>query len=384
MRRIAVKIGSAVLSGPNGINHEVIANLVEDVSDLMHLGHQVVIVSSGAVILGRSVSQFADPKFAINPRTKYDPDLLREQVLASVGQPKLMGLYNEGFGKHNLSCAQLLTTRSDFADRKFYLSLRIVTEELLRHGIVPIFNENDVLSPAELDFSDNDQLALMTATMILADQLILLTDVPGVYDRPPHETGAKLIPEIKNVTEFLVSFKAGEHKGKGGMQSKLLCAEAAASQGIPMHIASALEKRPLSRILSGEQLGTSFPAADERKDAKKSWLITSAAGAGKITVSTILEGRLRQGATQEDKTRKTPSILFAGIENVAGEFNKGDVVEIAGDDGVALGRGITRYSSSELREKVAKYGVLSDEEQAKVRTAETIAVHANDFVFIKQ
>lgn len=383
MKMIAVKIGSAVLSGPNGINRGVIANLVEDVSGLMNLGYQVVIISSGAVILGRTVLPFTDPKFEVNPQTKYDDNLLREQVLASVGQPKLMALYNEGFGKHGLSCAQLLTTRSDFADRKFYLSLRTVTEELLRNRIVPIFNENDVLSPAELDFSDNDQLALMTATMILADRLILLTDVPGVYDRPPHETSAKLIPEIKNVAEFMASFKAGEHKGKGGILSKLLCAEVATSQGISMHIASALEKRPLSRILGGEQLGTFFPAVYGRQEAKKSWLITSAAGTGKITVSTTLEDKLRQGVTQDQKSRRTPSILFAGIENVAGEFGKGDVVNIAGGDGVALGRGISRYSSSELREKVAKYATLSDEEQAKVRTAETITVHANDFVFIK-
>ena len=384
MKRIAVKIGSAVLSGPNGINHGVIANLVEDVSDLISQGYQVVIISSGAVILGRSVSEFIDPRFPVNAVTNYPPNLLREQILASVGQPKLMGLYNEGFGKHNLSCAQLLTTRSNFADRKFYLSLRVVTEELLRHRIVPIFNENDVLSPAELDFSDNDQLALMVATMVLADRLILLTDVPGVYDRPPQEPGAKLIPEIKNVTEFMTSFVAGEHKGKGGIQSKLLCAEAVTSQGISMNIASALEQRPLSRILADEKIGTFFPTADEKKEAKKSWLITSAAGAGKIMVSTILEDKLRQEPTQDQKSRRTPSILFAGIENVVGEFNKGDVVEIAGDDGVALGRGIARYSSGELRKRIAEYVALPDEEQAKVRTAETIAVHANDFVFIKQ
>ncbi|MDD4989321.1 MAG: glutamate 5-kinase, partial [Candidatus Pacebacteria bacterium] len=309
--------------------------------------------------------------------------LLREQILASVGQPKLMGLYNEGFGKHGLSCAQLLTTRSDFADREFYLSLRIVTEELFRHGVVPIFNENDVLSPEELDFSDNDQLALMTAAMILADRLVLLTDVPGVYDRAPNEAGATLIPEIEDVGAFLDSFEAGKHKGKGGIQSKLLCAEVITSLGIPMHIASALEKAALSRILRGEKLGTFFPTANEREEAKKSWLITSAAGAGKIVVSTILEGKLRQGASQDKKDRKTPSILFAGIEKVSGEFNKGDVVEIVGDDNAVLGRGVSRFSSNELRTEVARYEALPNEKQARVRTAETIAVHANDFAFIK-
>lgn len=385
MKRIVVKIGSAVLSGTDGyIRHKVIVNLIDDVAGLMKLGYQVIIISSGAVIIGKSVSQLSVPDFAVSPPSKYDAKLLREQILASVGQPKLMGLYNEGFEKHNLSCAQILTTRSDFADRKFYLSLRIVTEELLRHGIIPIFNENDVLSPEELDFSDNDQLALMTAAMVLADRLVILTDVAGVYDRPPHEPEAKLISEITNVTEFMASFKAGTHKGKGGIQSKLLCAEVITSLGIPMHIASGLEKTPLSRILDGEQLGTSFPATDKREEAIKGWLVTAAAGAGKIMVSTYLGDILRRGSTQDKKERKTPSVLIAGIEDVQGAFDKKDVVEIIDDEGIVLGRGLSRYSSNELREKIAWYQELPDEEKAKVRTAEVIAVHANDFVFVKQ
>lgn len=384
MKRIVVKIGSAVLSGPDGgIKREIIANLVEDVVASMQNGYQVVIVSSGAVSIGRSVPRFANPNFAVSPPTAYDKKLLREQVLAAVGQPKLMTLYNEEFGKRGLSCAQLLTTRSDFADRKFYLSLRIVTEELLRQGIVPIFNENDVLSPEELDFSDNDQLALMTAAMILADRLIILTDVAGVYDRPPRESDTKLVPEIKNVTDFMESFEAGAHNGKGGIRSKLLCAEVITSLGIPMHIASGSERTPLSRILGGEQLGTSFPTATEREEALKSWLITAAVGTGKIVVSTYLADILRQGTDQKQE-RKSPSVLLPGVEEIKGDFDKRDVVEIVDDEGIVLGRGLTRDSSEKLREKVAWYRALPDEEKAKVRTAEIIAVHANDFAFVKQ
>ncbi|MDD5050234.1 MAG: glutamate 5-kinase [Candidatus Pacebacteria bacterium] len=383
MKRIAVKIGSAVLSGPDGIKHEVIANLVEDVAGLVKQGHQVVIISSGAVILGKTVSQFANPTFAVNAPDRYDSRLLREQILASVGQPKLMALYSEEFAKHNLSCGQLLTTRSDFADRRFYLSLRVVTGELLRYGVIPIFNENDVLSPEELDFSDNDQLALVIAAMISADELILLTNVAGVYDRPPQEEGAKLIPEIADVSTFMETFEAGKHTGKGGIQSKLLCAEKVTSLGIPMHIAAGTEKTPLMRIIGGEKLGTFFPTTAEKEEALKSWLLTAAVGAGKIVVSTYLADRLREGGTQNKSERRTPSVLLAGIEEVRGEFGKRDVVEIIDDDGILLGRGLTRHTSHELREKVDKYRILPEAEKEQLRGAAVIAIHANDFVFAK-
>ncbi len=383
MNRIAVKIGSAVLSGSDGgIKREVLANLVEDVATLTQRDYQVVIISSGAVNTGRSVKQLADPSFEVASPIKYDKKLLREQILASVGQPKLMALYGEEFGKRGLDCGQLLTTRADFADRTRYLSLRIVTEGLLRHGIVPIFNENDVLSPEELDFSDNDQLALMTAAMILADRLIILTDVAGIYDRSPLEAGATLIPEITDVSAFLTTFEAGKHKGKGGIKSKLTTAEVITSLGIPMHIASGSEKMAVSRIIGGEKLGTFFPTAGEKEDAIKGWLVTAAVGTGRrIVVSTYLAEILRGGASPE---RRSPSVLLAGIEEIQGEFDRRDVVEVIDDAGAILGRGLSRDSSKNLREKIPRYMALSDVEKAKVRSSDIIAVHANDFAFVKQ
>ncbi len=382
MKRIVVKIGSAVLSGlDGGIKREVIARLVEDVSLLMKGDYQVVMVTSGAVNTGRSALPLANPAFEVVAPTGYDRRLLREQILAAVGQPKLMAIYGAEFDKHDLSCAQLLTTRSDFADRKFYLSLRIVTEGLLRRGIVPIFNENDVLTTEELDFSDNDEQALMIAAMMLADRLVILTDVAGVYDRPPKEAGAQLIPEIIDVATFVASLEVGKFTGKGGILSKLHSAEVITSLGIPMHIASGFERSPLSRILKGEQLGTAFPTAVERVEAKKGWLTTAAAGAGKIVVSTYLAEILRRGGT--DLGRKTPSVLLPGIETVEGGFEKGDVIEVLDDAGILLGRGMSRESSGKLREKISWYMALPDEEKEKVRMAEIIAVHANDFVFAK-
>lgn len=382
MKRIAVKIGSAVLGGSGGGDtRSVIAGLVEDASALIERGNQVVIISSGAVSVGRSAKALADLNFDVASPIKYDKRLLREQILAAVGQPKLMAIYEQEFAKRGIDCAQILTTRADFADRTRYLSLRIVTEGLLRHGIVPIFNENDVLSPEELDFSDNDQLALMTAAMILADRLVILTDVAGVFDRSPLETGAVLIPKIADVSAFLTDFEAGKHKGKGGIKSKLTTAEVITSLGIPMNIASGAEKMALTRIIDGEELGTSFPTASEREGAIKGWLVTAAVGTGRrIVVSTYLAEILRNGANPE---RRSPSVLLAGIEEIHGEFEKRDVVEIVDDAGVVLGRGLSRDSSKSLREKIPRYMALSDVEKAKVRSADIIAVHANDFAFVK-
>ena len=382
MKRIVVKIGSAVLGGLGGKDtRTVVAGLVEDVATLMKRGYQVVIVSSGAVHTGRSAKALSDPAFDVASPFKYDKKLLREQILAAVGQPRLMSLYIEEFAKQDIDCAQVLTTRADFADRTRYLSLRIVTEGLLRHGIVPVYNENDALSPEELDFSDNDQLALMTTAMVLADRLVILTDVAGVFDRSPLMAGAVLIPEITDVGAFLTTFEAGVHKGKGGIKSKLTTAEVITSLGIPMHIASGAETSALTRIVDGERLGTSFPTVAPKEQPVKSWLRTAAAPSGKIVVSTYLADILRQG---ENPERKSPSILLAGIEEIQGEFDKRDVVEVVDDTGVVLGRGLSRDSSKSLREKIPWYMKLSDVEKAEWRSADIIAVHANDFAFVKQ
>ena len=295
MKRIVVKIGSAVLGGLGGKDtRNVVAGLVEDVATLMKRGYQVVIVSSGAVHTGRSAKALSDPAFDVASPFKYDKKLLREQILAAVGQPRLMSLYIEEFAKQDIDCAQVLTTRADFADRTRYLSLRIVTEGLLRHGIVPVYNENDSLSPEELDFSDNDQLALMTTAMVLADRLVILTDVAGVFDRSPLMAGAVLIPEITDVGAFLTTFEAGVHKGKGGIKSKLTTAEVITSLGIPMHIASGAETSALTRIVDGERLGNSCPTVVPKEQPVKSWLRTAAGPSEKIVVSTYLADILRQ------------------------------------------------------------------------------------------
>lgn len=373
--RLTIKIGTAVLTKADGsANQEVFNNLVDDVANLKDAGVEVAIISSGAVNLGRSAPELKDRRFKVESG-KFNPEALREQILAAVGQPELMNLYSAGFKKRGYHCGQVVATRSDFADRQSYLSLRLVTEGLLRLGIIPIFNENDVLMAGGIKIGDNDQLAMMVSAMLNADRLITLTNVDGVFDRPPQDEEATRLTEISDIEQFLSEREVTGRSlsGKGGMKSKLLCAGALTSLGIPMSIGSGLVKRPIARLLRGES-GTFFPAATRKEKAAKAWLVTASMPSGNIVVSTYLAETLRH--------KRTASILLAGIEEIRGVFNKKDVVEIRDDEENILGRGLARFDGQELKTKVEQYRALSEEEKDRTKAADIIAVHYNDFAFL--
>lgn len=375
INRLTIKIGTAVLTKSNGsANQKIFNNLVDDVANLKDEGIEVAIISSGAVNLGRSVSELKDSRFKVESG-KFNPETLREQILAAIGQPKLMAAYSAGFAKRGYHCAQLLATRSDFADRQSYLSLRLVAEGLLRLGVIPVFNENDVLTPKKVDFGDNDQLAMMVSAMLNADRLLILTNVDGVFDRPPHDSEATRVTEISDVEQFLSQCRVTGRSlsGKGGMRSKLLCAGTLMSLGIPMSIGSGLVKRPIVRLLRGES-GTFFPSAERKEKAAKAWLVTASVPSGSIIVSTYLAELLRH--------KRSASVLLAGIEDVRGVFNRKDVIEIRDDNDISLGRGLVRFDSQELTDKVKQYRALSDEEKDQTKAADIIAVHYNDFAFL--
>ncbi len=373
MDRIVIKIGSRVLTQVDGqLNQDVIANLVKDVAILKEAGKKIVIVSSGAVSCGRMAEELRG-NFSVNAGCE-NKSVIREQILASIGQPTLMSFYISEFKKHKIKCAQALVTRADFADRQRYLSMRTVTENMLALDIVPIFNENDFLSPEELDFSDNDQLACMITAMLGAERLIILTNVDGVYDRSPNDADAKVLSEITDISSIIGSIKSSTSVGgKGGMRSKLSSAELITALGTPMHIANGFTTDVVSRIiLQNEQLGTFFPAADERIEPLKTWLTIAAASNGRIIVSTYLADILK---------RKQPaSILLAGIDDVQGLFGKNEVVSVCDVDGTELGRGQCRYSSEQLRDEVKRHKELFSE-GAKIEGGKKIAIHYNCFVF---
>ena len=375
MKRITVKIGSRVLTKKDGyLNKKVVVELVKDLASLKKQGQEIILISSGAVELGKSVSSLRNNLEIKTNAVKYSNSIIREQILAAVGQPKLMAFYTKEFEKYGITCAQLLVTRSVFADRESYLSIRTVAENLLKLGILPIFNENDALSSEELDFSDNDQLACMVASMLVVDKLIILTNVDGVYDKLGKGVISKRIPIIKKVGDFIEKIDDSASTGKGGMKSKLISADLITSLGIPMHIANGLTKNAVSKIVKGKNIGTFFPTSHKKENAAKAWLATAAWPKGKIIVSTCLGDILR-------KKQLAASILFMGIEKISGNFSKRDVVEICDETGKGLGKGLVRYDKAELKKKIEEYRKKTSQERTKIKTAEMIAVHYNDFIY---
>lgn len=373
IQRIVIKIGSKILTDEDGhFNKAVVESLVKDIAYIKEKENiEVVLVSSGAVALGKATKSLE--KFGVETSAiKYNKTILKEQILAAIGQPRLMAFYCGEFKKYKLDCAQLLATRAVFADRQAYLSIRTVTESLIKLNVIPIFNENDVLSPEELDFSDNDQLASMVAAMLVADKLIVLSNVEGVYN---DLKGAKreVIPVIERATDYMKNIDDSKSLGKGGMKSKLNIADLITSLGVDMYIANGSEKKVVSRILSGEKLGTFFPAQSKKVKAIKNWLSTAAVSHGRIYVSTYLADIL--------KKKQTASVLITGIERIEGKFNKGEVVSVYGDN-KKLGRGLTHYSSRDIEQKIVWYQKKSDNEKAKIKAADIVAVHYDYFSFV--
>lgn len=359
MQKIIIKIGSLVLTKEDGqLNKQIIKSIVKDVAALAKSGKKIAIISSGAVSGGRADKKLQS-KFRVISNGQ-DKAILREQVLASIGQPRLMSFYARAFERYGLICAQILVTRFDFSDRKRYLSLRQVANNLLSLGIIPIFNENDVLSDEELTFSDNDQLACSIASMLGANKLIMLTNVDGVYDKDPAEKGAKLISEIYDIEEILKNI--GPQKslfGKGGIRSKLQSAQLITSLGIPMQIANGLRKGVLAKILiKKEKLGTVFGVQDKKKKPIKNWIASSSVSTGFIVINACLADIL--------KRKKFASILVAGIERAEGDFEKGDIVAVHDLAGNILGKGQVKYFQNELLEKLESKNNLSKECRADI------------------
>ena len=364
---VVAKIGSSVLTDSDGnLNNRVIANLAQDVALLYREGFGIVLVSSGAISAGKTFKKPEEIKISVQT-VSYSQAILKEQILAAVGQPRMYRAWEDEFNKLGIACGQILTTRAAFADRLDYLSTRALTLGLLENGAIPIINEDDARSPDKLDFTDNDQLAAMVAAM-LADKLIILTDVAGVFSGSPHDPASKLVSFIENPAEHLSLVDKNAGTGKGGMNSKLFTADLATALGVDMHIASGFEPGVLSKIMRGENVGTFFPAKTAKVSHIKSWIGSAAVAAkGKIIVSNVLADRLRQ--------RKPVSVLFSGIESVEGAFFGKDIVEVYDVDGSLLARGQVKKDSEQLREEVKKYREAPDKEQARQKTSDIIAIH---------
>jgi glutamate 5-kinase len=325
-KRIVVKVGSQVLCDPQGaLNRQVLSNLVSQFSDLVADGWQVLLVSSGAVAAG---SGLADE----NLRQIPDP-VVRKQVMAANGQVRLMQAYRELFEQRELPIAQVLATKSDFQTRRHYLNMRGCIEALLTAGIVPVINENDVVSVTELMFTDNDELAGLLAGMVNAELLCLLSTVPGVYDGDPEDETTQCIPcwddGLYQVEDVVL--RGTSALGRGGMHNKLAIARKVARLGTEVVIADGTDPQIMDNILGDHKAGTRFPVIGDASPAKK-WL-----------------------ASADDRNRLA-SLLPVGIETVDGHFERGDVVQILSLSGRVLGCGQAKYGHEEARKLIGQRG----------------------------
>lgn len=341
MKKIVVKVGTNVLSRDDGsLDITTISHLVDQISSLKKQGIQIILVSSGAVGSGRS---------ALKHISETNP-VIRRQLFASVGQVKLMQRYSELFSQFGIFCGQVLATREDFRDRTHYLNMKNCLTALLRDEIIPIVNENDVISVSELMFTDNDELAGLIAGMVDAEMLVLLTNVDGIFTGSPDDPESKRIPEIRVSEKKSISVLPIKSSfGRGGMQTKYRIALKSARMGIRVVIANGKTTHILQDILDLKPVGTVIMPETPVSGIKK-WISTHN-GTYKATI-TISEGAV--SALNDRQTVK--SLLPVGLIKIEGEFDKGDVLRIVGPSGEQIGVGIAQYSSEKAHELLGQSG----------------------------
>jgi len=338
-RRAVIKLGTGIVTGSDGqFNVEHLAPVARTIAALKKDGRQVVLVSSGAVGLGRG--RLGLHRDRLN-------DLVMRQACAAVGQSLLMHEYEKLFQAHGVQLAQVLLTEGDFVDRNRYSNLRQTMEALLKLGVLPIVNENDTVSTAELDylnirageriFSDNDRLAALVMSHIEADVLVLLTDVDGLMQLGPTGTkdAAAVIPLVEEISPELKSLALGPSEGgRGGMLTKLDAAEIAMQAGGVAVIANGKRPDTLARIFEGEPAGTVF-LSKTRMAGKRRWIAYAAGVRGRVVVNAGARDALTGGKA---------SLLASGVVRVEGEFEAAEVVSIVDAEGLEFARGISDYS----------------------------------------
>lgn len=361
-QRIVIKIGSSSLtSEEGGLNADKVRFLSRELSDLHAAGHEVLLVTSGAIAAGfRLIGYAARPKH-----------VHEKQAAAAVGQTLLMQAYHEAFGQRGISVAQILLTRPDFGNRRRAQNASRTIEELLKQRVLPIINENDTVAVDELRFGENDTLSALVANLVKADGLYILTDMDGLYTADPRKSpDAVKIPRVETITDelFRIASGAGTSVGTGGMRSKIEAARIAMQGGVPTFIGQVASTGDLHQAVAGTGKGTYFTSSLQALSAKKHWIGFLSVPKGRIHVDAGAENALLHGGK---------SLLPAGILSVDGEFHPGDVVEVAGPDGRTFGRGITNYESWQI---TAVAGLGSEEALKRVETARAEVIHRDEWV----
>ncbi len=332
-KKVVIKLGTSTLTGGSKhLDRARMLEIVRVVARLISEGVQVIVVSSGAIATGREYLDYP----------KLPNDLSSKQMLAAVGQSKLMETWSGLFAIYRIHIGQLLITRADLDDRVRYLNARDTLFAMLEHKVVPIINENDALSTAEIKVGDNDNLSALTAVLAEADCVVLLTDQKGLYTADPRtDKNAVLIKEVEELTPEIFSLAGGSGTslGTGGMLTKLKAAEIATAAGIDIAICSGERPECIYDVLAGTGEATYFKKSEHPVYARKSWLSSATMISGKLIVD--------DGA-KEALTRKGASLLPKGIVKVQGEFLRAETVAIADTEGRLIARGLTRYSSEEI------------------------------------
>jgi len=317
---------------------ERMQHLVEQIAAIRKQGKEVIVVSSGAVASGRSLISVAEKADAIATR----------QLLAAIGQVKLINTYADLFSQHGLICAQVLVTKEDFRDRQHYLNMQNCFQILLQNNVIPIVNENDVISVTELMFTDNDELAGLIASMLNADALIILTNVDGIYNGDPSNSEAEVIPEITATTTGFSNFVSPQRSqfGRGGMLTKCHMALKVAQLGITVHIANGKTENILPKVLNQEVINTRF-VPHKTTSGKKKWLAHSENYAKGVV-------QLNAGAKVALTSAKATSLLPVGIIKITGDFQKGDIIRLVDENEKPVGLGIAEYGSDKVLERLGQ------------------------------
>jgi glutamate 5-kinase len=328
--RMVIKVGSSSLTRPGGgLDVDRIDALVGEIAARRTAGHQVVLVSSGAIATGF-------PALGLKRRPR---DLATQQAAASVGQGMLVAQYSVAFARHGLTVGQVLVTAEDVIRRSQYRNAQRTLFRLLDLGVVPIVNENDTVATDEIRFGDNDRLAALVAHVVQADALMLLSDVDGLYDGPPTREGTTLIADVRGPDDLRgvrVGGTGGAGVGLGGMTTKIEAASIATSAGIPVLLASAAQ---VARALSTADVGTAFHPTGERTSTRLLWLAHASSAAGRL--------HLDAGAVAAVVKRRM-SLLPAGVTSIEGTFVAGDPVDLLDENGNIVARGLVNFDAQEL------------------------------------
>ena len=361
-RRIVVKVGSSLLvdAAAGKLNEAWLASLVADLAALHGGRRDILVVSSGAIALGRSVLKLPPGRL----------ELEDSQAAAAVGQIALARTWAEALSRHGVTAGQVLVTLGDTEERRRYLNARSTIARLLEWRALPVINENDTVATTEIRYGDNDRLAARVATMVSADVLVLLSDIDGLYDAPPGSAAsAKHIPHVERITPEIEAMAgaAGSDLSRGGMQTKIEAGKIVTASGTHMVIASGRVDHPLEAIARGARC-TWFLAAGNPVTARKKWIAGSLEPKGTLTIDAGAVTALRRGN----------SLLPVGITRIEGDFARGDAVIIRGPDNAEVGRGLSAYDAEEAQK--IKGRASADIDGILGFSGRAVIVHRDDLV----